>query len=688
MYSRKGWVCQLLLFAALGAALPLAAQPAQDEKKEPDKKGFFFAGPMQQRRKLVAQFDKDGDGRLNAAERQAAREFLKKDRANKGPGGKGPFTPAGKGFGPGMFLAKPLITAVDSDADGKLTQDELRAGIKKFFADCDNDRKGKLDESQLAEGLNRIIPAPKFGPPKDGPPKDKPKDDPKGDPKGPPQNFLFKGPPGFMRLGDLLAGSILKRADADKDGKLTLDEMLAAAETLFKEADKDKTGKLDEAAVVAGLSPLLPVFGPPGGFGKREPAKPGPKVTPADVKTYPDAGLYDTTILRTIFLEFDNPEWEAELADFYHTDVEVPATVIVDGKKYADVGIHFRGNSSYFGVPAGYKHSLNLSFDFVSDKQKLYGYRTLNLLNANQDPTFMHSVLFCNISRQYLPAPKANFVKVVINGESWGVYANQQQVNKEFFAENFKATKGARWKVPGHPGARGGLDYIGETIADYKRHYEIRSKDDEKSWKALIELCRTLSKTPADQLEAALEPMLDIDGVLWFLAMEIVTCNDDGYWTRASDYDLYRDPKGKFHVIAHDTNETFQPANFFGFGKGPKDGAAGGYKLDPLTGLNDTNKPLRSRLLAVPGLRAKYLDHVRTIANDWLDWNKLRPVVEQYRALIEKEIELDTRKLSSLAEFRSAVADEAPTGGAARFNLRAFADGRRGYLLNYVETKK
>src|SRR5262249_41030456 len=155
-------------------------------------------------------------------------------------------------------------------------------------------------------------------------------------------------------------------------------------------------------------------------------------------------------------------------------------------------------------------------------------------------------------------------------------------------------------------------------------------------------------KTLLDKLEKTLEPILDIDGVLWFLALDNAVQNDDGYWTRASDYSLYRDPKGKFHIIPHDINETFAPVMSFGFGrggpgfgmgpgggpgpgkgppdgpgkgkgKGPGPGGPGGgmrpsaYELDPLIGLKDTNKPLRSRLLAVPSLKAKYLANMRTI---------------------------------------------------------------------------
>ena len=135
-----------------------------------------------------------------------------------------------------------------------------------------------------------------------------------------------------------------------------------------------------------------------------------------------------------------------------------------------------------------------------------------------------------------------------------------EQFNKAFLREHWPAHKadGARWKVKGSPNATGGLDYRGEDLAAYRQRYEIKTKDSDKDWKALVKLCRTLSETPHDELEAALKPMLDIDGALWFLALDIATANSDGYWTRASDYSLYRDPKGVFHIVPHDMNEAFK----------------------------------------------------------------------------------------------------------------------------------
>lgn len=216
--------------------------------------------------------------------------------------------------------------------------------------------------------------------------------------------------------------------DGDKDGRLNADERQAAREALAS-ARGGRGGGRGRGSV-------------------RATASPGVRLTPADVRQYPDAPMYDPAVLRTFFIEFDNPGWEAELVAFNNTDVDVPATVTVDGRVYRDVGVHFRGNSS-FGVGDGYKRSLNLAFDFVHEAQAIGGYRTLNFLNANTDPTLMRTVLAMHIARQYIPAPKANFVRVVINGENWGVYANAQQFNKEFVADNFANGRGgARWKVP------------------------------------------------------------------------------------------------------------------------------------------------------------------------------------------------------------------------------------------------
>lgn len=631
-----------------------------------------------------------------------------------------------------LHLQRSGVGALLRDEVGKQLKlsddqrDKLRKLIEQnppFFASPDQRQKVETDVAALLsakqkeqwaklKGADFKFPEPEFGIGPGGP-------NGFGLPIGGPG-----GPGGPMQR----ERQLVKQFDKDNDDRLNQDERQAARDSMKSEGGRR-----------GGFGP--PPGGPGGPRGRgpfgpqSEPGKPGPRISPADV-TPTDAPLYDPQVLRTIFIEFDNQDWEAELADFNNTDVEVPATLTVDGKKYPDVGIHFRGMSSYMMVPAGSKRSLNVSLDFVDSKQRLYGYKTLNLLNAHEDDSFLSSVLFSHIARQFMPAPKANFVKLVINGESWGVYVNVQQFNKEFLAENFPSTKGTRWKVSGSPGGGGGLEYIGDNVEDYKRRYDMKT-DDDKAWKALIKLCKTLHETPADKLEAALERMLDIDGLLWFLALDNTLINCDGYWIRASDYSIFLDGKGKFHILPHDMNEAFRAPMGPGFGMGPggPGGPGGGppgrggfggapptggrpgeargerpngprpgdnarpggpsFDLDPLVGLDDAHKPLRSKVLAVPNLRTRYLQHVYTIADKSLDWKTLGPIVAQYRSLVEKEIEADTRKLSSFTAFQKATADvvakepaeEPRRFGPQRSPLRSFADQRRQFLLNHAAVK-
>lgn len=463
---------------------------------------------------------------------------------------------------------------------------------------------------------------------------------------------------------------LVPRFDKDGDKRLNAAERQAAREFLAQE-------------VAEGRGPRRP--GPPGGRRADDSApapQAGPHLTPADVTNHPDAPLYDPGVVRTFFFEFENKDWEKELADFYHTDVEVPAKLTVDGKSYADVGVRFRGASSFFTVAEGLKRSLNVTVDFAHKDQRIGGARTLNLLNSHTDPTYLRTPLYYYVARQYLPAHRANHVRVVINGESWGIYVSVEQFNSDFIKERFDTTKGARWKVPGSPRGRGSLAYLGEDPAAYKQVYDLKTKDDPKSWAALARLCRVLNETPAKDLEAALAPILDVDGALKFIALENVFINGDGYWIRSSDYNLYLDVQGRFHIIPHDANETFRAPEGPGFGGGNR---IQGVELDPLFGADAPDKPLISRLLAVPALRLRYLGFVRDMASTWLDWKNLQPLAESWQKAIAKDVQSDTHRLYPYEAFVQGVTQDIEEQGfrgpRRSMSLKGFAEQRRKYLL-------
>jgi hypothetical protein len=530
---------------------------------------------------------------------------------------------------------------------------------------------------------------------------------------GPPASGGGQGPGGPGGPGQQKV-KLVKSFDRDGDGWLNTAERQVARASLNQGGQRRGPGGPG---------------GPPGGPGGDRPTpQPGARIAKTEVAPLVDVPLYAPNALRTLFLDFAETDWEKELEDFHGTDVDVPATLTVDAKAYYDVGVRFRGSSSYFMVGTGYKRSLNLSLDMAHKDQKLQGHATLNLLNSHEDPSFLRTVLCLEIARQYLPVPQANLVRLVINGENWGVYVNLEQFDKEFVARWFGTRGGARWKVPGSPDAQGSLAYLGDNAAAYKGIYEIKSKDEPQAWADLVEMCRVLNETPAADVETALATRLDIDGALKFLALENVLINNDGYWIRSSDYSLYEDESGRFHVFPADVNETFStlggpggpggpggrggrggpgsahgpppggpPPN--GFGRPPPGGGppgrgrqAGGVALDPLVSAKDTSRPLAAKLLAVPALRARYLQDVRDIAETWLDWTRLGPLATQYHALIADAVEADTRKLASSAAFRQSLEGagaetERHGPGGPAISLKSFAEQRRAFLLGNAEVK-
>ena len=388
--------------------------------------------------------------------------------------------------------------------------------------------------------------------------------------------------------------------------------------------------------------------------------------------------LYDEGTLRTLFITFKDNEWKEEMEAFYRTDVAVPADLTVDGKLYKNVGLKFRGNSSYFSVAPGLKRSMNLYLDHKHSDQRLLGYKTLNLLNSNSDPTFMREVIYSHVARNYIPAFKGNFVKVVINGESWGVYSHIQQYNKDFLEDNFGTRDGVRWKIGAGGGGRGNLRYPGEKKEDYTG-FQQRTEGKEEAWKELEQFTKLLDETPVEELAAKLNGRFDIDSAMWSLALECVF-QDEGYFTRGSDYNLYLDPDGRFHLLQHDGNEVM---NIPG-GPGMPSGLSGP-ELEPFYNADNPDRPLMYKLFQVPHFKARYRHHLKTITEEWITWDKIGPLVEGYAALIRDEVKKDVRKHSSSEAFEKGIIQTSSDGRRTKLGLKPFTMGRREFLLNHPE---
>ena len=532
--------------------------------------------------------------------------------------------------------------------------------------------------------------------------------------------FSFVAQSFAQRPGREAARDLIADFDQNDNGRLEKEEREQALAELKRNPQARGKGKRGGKGGKGGRR----------GGGEAVETKPGRRIKPADVANYSGYSLYDDTILRTFFIDFDFDSWESDMAQLKDFGVDVGATVTVDGKQYKDVGVRFRGNSSFFSVQDGQKRSLNLKFDWADPSQKILGYRTLNLLNSHADASFLRSVLYGRIARQYTAVAKSNFVHVVINGESWGVYINEQQLNSDFMKDNFGTKKGGRFKAP--PGPQpGSLTYQGDEKSKYTSAYEIKSKDKAESWDRLINAAKVLDQTSVDKIETELDEVLSIDRALWFLAVDNVLLDMDGYHERGADFTIYQEPKfGRTMILPYDNNETFRAQSggkggggpgrggrpgFGGFGGPPKDGPPGGgppggpggrrggggpasfggvpkdpspFALDIFTGEDHPGIPITSKLLKNPAVRARYVAHVRTIHRQWIDWETVEPVIDVYRKLIGDEVKKDTRRLTTFKAYQDGIGMGKESGRNVSPGLKAFFKGRKSYLDKVPELKQ
>ena len=571
-----------------------------------------------------------------------------------------------------MFLACSLIAASAPSLLAQPAERPDREAVRKQVLELfDKNKDGELDEEEreaARESFRRNGPPDLRERPAAGPPGDGGRSGRRGR--------------GGSRRGQRV--ELIPKFDKDKDGILDKDERSTAREFVVKqrasggEERGSRGGRPPGPGGDRGSRPSRPDGGrggrpeqEPRDFSKAEHLSPGNEV-PSKKK------LYHEGTLRTLFITFKDDEWKEEMEAFYRTDVAVPADLIVDGKLFKDVGLKYRGNSSYFSVSPDLKRSMNLYLDHKHSDQKLLGYKTLNLLNSNSDPTFMREVIYSHVARDYIPAFKGNFIKVVINGESWGIYSHIQQFNKDFLEDNFGTRGGVRWKFGAGGGGRGNLGYPGELKDDYSS-YQLKTDGKDDAWKKLAEFTKFLDVTPPEKLAAELNKRFDIDSALWSLALECVF-QDEGYFTRGSDYNLYLHPGGRFHLLQHDGNEVMNIPGGPGMPSGLR-----GPEMEPFYNADNPERPLMFKLFQSPELKARYRHHLKTITEEWIAWDKIGPLVEEYTSLIGDEVKKDVRKHSSFEAFEKGLFKTSSDGRRTKLGLKPFTEGRREFLLNHPE---
>ncbi|MBI9017742.1 MAG: CotH kinase family protein [Phycisphaerae bacterium] len=368
--------------------------------------------------------------------------------------------------------------------------------------------------------------------------------------------------------------------------------------------------------------------------------------------------FYENDAINIIGLKFADDNWDAELDAIYEKDSDsdgeydrLSCTATLNGIEYEQVGVRYKGNSSYSANNA--KNPFNIKLDYMLE-QDYEGYGTLKLSNVHKDPSFVRETLSYEIARKYMPASKANYMKVYIYNYSsstyvyHGLYTNVEAVDKKFFAEHFSSNDNARFKCnpsdtwsPQTGGTGASLDYLGTDASLYSGSYQLKT-DDIAHWDDLIALTYDI-KYDTPNLDNA----IDLDQAIWMLAYDNVLVNLDSYiGPSRQNYYLYKCNDNRWATILWDLNESFGGFTQVDSGGGhPGPGQTDISNLDPLLRQGDSGWPLLNIILSDSTYKNMYIAHMRTIIKDNFSngWYKTRAL--EIQSVIDSDVAADTNKI-------------------------------------------
>ena len=396
-------------------------------------------------------------------------------------------------------------------------------------------------------------------------------------------------------------------------------------------------------------------------------------------------GIFDTGILRTMFIDFEDANYHNTLVDafFENPALRIPATVSIDDITVDSVAVRYKGNSTFClpndnGSP---KLPYNLDFNFWSDESDLMGYKKIKLANAWLDPTFAKEYMAALIYRRYLPTPEVNLLALNTQGNYTGLYVNTESINKQFLKKHFSEQDGALFKCDpsgvfciqtGAEHIPPTMQWLGTDSTDYYDSYVLKS---EHGWAELQDLINTVNNDPEN-----ISDKLNVDRVLWALAVNQVVSNLDtynGYYVH--NYYLYLTENGLWQMIPWDLDNSFIGA-ILGWDYYSPEVL---YEYNIYDGADASEeKPLTHLLLNDPLYLKQYEAHIRTIIQESLDPTVIAAEVNAIQSLAFDAVSADDNKLFTMNHYTQNV-EEAIWYGWGFAGILSTVEARREYLLSH-----
>jgi hypothetical protein len=222
-----------------------------------------------------------------------------------------------------------------------------------------------------------------------------------------------------------------------------------------------------------------------------------------------------------------------------------------------EVGLRLRGNTSRTSG----KKSFKISFNSFISGTRLEGVKELNLNGEHNDPSIMRARIAWELAQDAgMPAPRVNHVRLFINGQPYGLYANIEHLNDDYVEHRFARDAGNLYKClwPADLANLGTDPNSYKLMSGGRQVYELKTNETLDDYSGLARFVTALHATTSTQALCAIDSVFNVNSYLKWLAWEVTTGHWDNHSFNKNNFYLYEDPaSGLMEFISYDADNTF-----------------------------------------------------------------------------------------------------------------------------------
>ena len=317
----------------------------------------------------------------------------------------------------------------------------------------------------------------------------------------------------------------------------------------------------------------------------------------------------------------------------------VRAKVSVAGRSFTDVGLRYKGNSSFMAARRTLKRSFKIDFNRFVKGQKFLGLTKISLNNNILDPSLLREAISYSLFRELgLPASRTTFARVLLTVPGRferryvGLYTVVEQVNAAFLETRFGSRDGLIVK----PERSLRFPYLGEDWEDGEEVWVPKSDVAAALAGRLVSLTRLVDSADDETFQRQIGDFVDLDQLAGFTALHTVLSHLDSFLLRGHNYYIVL-PAGqqprRLLWVPWDLNSTFAGHRSAGSPERQMD-------LDVDQPYARGNR-LLERLVSLEGFRAPYRAAVEGLLRTQLQPGSLEKRLETLRGVIDEAARAD-----------------------------------------------